>query len=228
MNHELSYVLERLTEPEIEPVTLAEAKRHIRQFVNITNEDDDVEVLIQVAREWVEVYTGRVMIEQSWRLSVRRALSYAGDTVSGFTGPGYYYGSTSWLKSGGVYLRRSPVLEITALYTVDAAGEETLVAVDQYQLRDQGSKWPRIVPLAGAAWTGSEFRVEYRAGFADRLGSPVTGAEVVPAALKHAMKLIIANYDENRGPVVVGTISAALPLGIDWLLAGQKCDLGFA
>lgn len=228
MNRDLRFVLERLTPPEIEPVTLAEAKRHIRQFVNVTNEDADISALIQVAREWVEDYTARVMIEQSWRLSVSRPLQNVGDVVSGFVRPGYYYGFTSWMKNGGIYLMRSPILAITAIYTVDAAGDETQVAADQYQLRDAGSKWPRVVPLAGAAWTGGDFRIEYRAGFADRLGSPVTGAEVVPAVLKHAVKLIISNYDENRGPVVVGTISNALPMGLDWLLAGQQCNKGFA
>lgn len=228
MNRDLSFVLERLSQPDIEPVTLAEAKRHIRQFVNVTNEDDDIEALIQASREWVEDYTGRCMIDQSWRFAAHPMLiDPSGDIVSGFIRPGYYCGYTSWLSKGGIYLRRSPVLEVTALHTVDAQGSETLVESSQYQLRDKDSKWPRVVPLAGASWNSADFNIEFRAGFADRLGSPIQDASVVPAALKHAMKLIISNYDENRGLVVVGTILNKLPNGIEWLLAGQKCELGF-
>lgn len=225
----MKYTLERLTQPEIEPVTLAEAKRHIRQFVNVTTEDDDVEALIQASREWVENYTGRIMVDQQWRLSVEQNVpaSYAnGDIVSGYSKPPYY-GSCS-LVNGGILLRRSPVLEVIGLVTVATDGTETEVDASTYQLRDGGTKWPRVVPLGGAVWTSGSFKITYRAGFADRLGSPVTGSEVIPATLKHAIKLIIANYDENRSPTIVGTIAAKLPQGVEWLLSGEKCDLGFA
>lgn len=227
----MNFVLERVTQPEIEPVTLAEAKRHIRQFVNVTTEDADTEALIQVAREWVEDYTGRAMIDQTWRLNVRpdSGVPIAGDSVSGYSSRPGYYGTMNWLAEGGIYLRRSPVLSILSVATVDAEGVETVLDEGSYLLWNAASKYPILRPRGAAAWNAnSTFRVEFRAGFADQLGSPVTGAEVVPAALKHAMKLIIANFDSTRESVNVGNIVTKMPNGIEWLLSSQKCELGMA
>lgn len=41
---------------------------------------------------------------------------------------------------------------------------------------------------------------------------------VLPAPLLHAIKLMIGNFYENREPVLVGTISAALPFSFEYLL----------
>lgn len=226
---ETFFVLERILGPAIEPVTLAEAKRHIRQYVNVTTEDADVTALIQVAREWVENYTGRAMVDQTWKLTVQPRSSIVGDVVSGFVRPGCYCGPMQpWSAADGILLRRSPIIEVETMYTIDSQGVETLVDASTYQLREPTSRWPRLVPLTGAIWTGGAFNVTFRAGFADQLGSPVTGAEVVPGVLKHAIKLIIANYDQNREPVNVGNIVQELPLNLKWLLQSQKCDLGMA
>lgn len=222
----MNFVLERLTQPEIEPVTLAEAKRHIKQFAGVTSEDDDITLLIQVAREWVEDYTGRALVDQSWRLTVRQSLpALVGDVVSGYSRPGYS-GIVRQAAQGGYYLRRSPILGITKVATLDSSNVATELDASSYVLLDGGSRWPRIMPLNNAWSTATDFLVEYRAGFADRTGSPVTGAEVVPAALIHAVKLVIANFDANREPVNIGNIVTKLPLGIEWLLAGQKCNTG--
>ena len=223
-----SFVLERVSQPDIEPITLAQAKRHILQFSGVTTEDDDIEQWIQVAREWVEDYTGRAMIDQTWRLTVQAiGQQLSGDLVRGFTGSGYFAGNFLFDK-GGVLLRRSPVLAITDFVTVDALGAETAVDASTYELRYQDSKYPRVLPVSGAVWPSNEFRIEFRAGFADRLGSPQQDSLQVPATLKHAMKLLLGNFDENRSSVVIGTISGELPFGIKALLTSQRCDLGMA
>ena len=61
----MNFVLERLTQPEMEVVTLAEMKRHLRLFSSVTDEDADITALIVAAREWVEDYTGRVLVDQT-------------------------------------------------------------------------------------------------------------------------------------------------------------------
>ncbi len=222
----LNFLLQRLVDPEIEPVTLAEAKRHIKQFANVTSEDADITEWIKLAREWVEDYTGRAMVDQTWRLSVSRdQLPVSVNTVD----YDYSRGLLMCPPSQSVYLRRSPVLAITKLATVDRTTNiETVLDPSEYILWDEGTRWPRVVPATGATWGASDFRVEYRAGFADRTGSPITGAEVVPSALKHAIKLILGNYDANRELVNIGNIVNELPLGLSWLLGSEKCDLGMA
>ncbi len=207
----MRFALQRLTQPEIEPVTLAEIIQHVREFASIsTAAQNELTALIAAGREWVEDYTGRVLIDQTWRLTlIGRSGSYAGgDNVYGTrdgrlpVGYGYYSGLFQTGRHGEISLYKSPILALTKFVTVDAAGAETNVDPTTYELRDAGAKWPRIVALNGATWatwlTG-DMRIEYRAGFADRTGSPQFGAEVVPERFKQAIKLWVeANYDRDE------------------------------
>lgn len=200
----MNFLLERTAEPEIEPITLAEMKRHLRLFDDITSEDNDVSGLITVAREWVEEYTGRALIDQTWRL-----------TVEDYT-------------TGVIMLRRSPVLAVLSMVSVDAEGAETTIDASTYEVREAASRWPTLVPLSGATWPTGVLRITFRAGFADRTGSPQQDGSVVPAVIKQAMKLVAAHYYDNRAPVNIGNITTELPLGIKFMLASQRCNFNFA
>src|ERR1035437_607104 len=195
----MRFSLERITQPEIEPVLLADMKIHLRTFADDTSENTMIEGLIVAAREWVEDYTGRALIDQTWRLTMhgRAGVTFGGDIVSGHRGPGpvnygFYSGLWVWGRHGEIMLRKAPVLAITKFVSVDQAGAETAVDPTTYELREADSKWPRIVALNGASWSSwltGDLRIEFRAGFADRLGSPEQGAEMVPVRLIQAMKL---------------------------------------
>lgn len=204
------YTLERLSDPEIEPVTLDEMKVHLREYEETTAQDDQLTELITGGREWVENYTGRALIDQSWRLTLIGPVVYggfSGDAVRGFVGYplrlGYYSGAFSLSPRGEILLRKSPVLSITSVQTIDQAGVIADVAAGTYELREAKSKWPRIFPLNTAIWlanglVGSDLRVEFRGGYADRGNSPLQGAEVVPRRYKQAIKLWVeANYDRD-------------------------------
>lgn len=54
--------LKRLTAPEVEPVTLAEAKAHIR--VDTSTDDTLISGYITTAREWTEDYLDRALVTQ--------------------------------------------------------------------------------------------------------------------------------------------------------------------
>lgn len=209
------FVLERVAQPAAEPVTLAEMIQHLREFSSIAQAaQDELSALIAGAREWVEDYTGRALVEQSWRLTLRgpAGRGLTGDLVSGFSGPGVYgygpYGFYSGLwtfgTQGEITLRKSPAIAITSFVMVDAAGTQTTVDPATYALREADSKWPRIVPLTGAAWsalTTSDIRITFRAGFAAGLGSPDPSPVLtqVPVRFKQAMKLWVeANYDRDE------------------------------
>ena len=56
--------LSRTTEAVIEPVTLAEAKAHLR--VDISDDDTYISALIKGAREWVEDYLDCSLITQQF------------------------------------------------------------------------------------------------------------------------------------------------------------------
>lgn len=212
----MKFVLERVTEPEIEPVTLAEAKRHLGEFEDVTTRDDDVTALITAAREWVEDYTGRALIDQQWRLTFGDAA-----TVDAVTTPTVPNMATEALGTE-IYLRKSPALSIVSFVSVAADGTTTAVDADDYELREADGKWPRIVALNGAAWTSGVYRLVFRAGYADRDASPAEGAEVVPNRFKQAMKLWIeANYD--RGEMMKTLLDTATGL-----IRAERADLGLA
>lgn len=193
----MKFVLERTTEPEFEPVTRAEMKRSLQEFDDVTSRDTDIDDLITAGREWVEDYTGRILVDQTWRISLNSDGNF-GDDISIYRPVrGYYHGWFQWERIGEIMLRKSPVLAITSFVTVDSAGVETAVAADTYELREQNSKWPRIASLSGDTWsTQSHLRVTFRAGYADTTGSPREDASVIPERFKQAIKLWVkANYD---------------------------------
>ena len=182
------FTLERVADPAVEPVTLLEMKRHLRCYDDVTVEDDDITGLIQAAREWVEDYTGRALVDQVWRITINGA----GPNAQGNQGIGW----TQWQRRGEILLRKSPVIAITSFSTVDSTGAETAITPEKYRLCEPDSKWPRIAPLAGAAWNQQAVKIEFRAGFVDLIGSPPLG--VVPTRFKQAIKLWAeANYDRD-------------------------------
>lgn len=56
--------LTRATGPAVEPVTLAEAKTHLR--VDGTSSDTEITAMITAAREWCEQYLDRTLVHTQW------------------------------------------------------------------------------------------------------------------------------------------------------------------
>lgn len=223
----MRFTLERLTQPEIEAVTLAEVKRHLRSFAAVTDDDPDITSLIVGAREWAEDFTGRALIDQTWRLTIDSRVP-VGDVVTGiFSGYpdrcGYYWGAFDWPARGEILLRKSPVIALVSVKSVDLAGVETVIDPATYQLRELDSKWPRLVALNAQPWTVNMLRIVFRAGFADRDISPAEGAEVVPVRFKQAIKMHVeAMYDrdEKMMPLLLETAAA--------LIKPERSDLQIA
>lgn len=191
----MRFVLEPVTGPEIEPVDLERMKRELGEFASVSDRDDDIEAKIVAAREWAEDYTGRILVDQQWRLSIDRdgcmpMPPVCNDRV-------VCAQITSATRE--IYLRRSPALGIVSVKTVDGDGVETEVDDSTYELREAASKWPRLVPLSGATWTSANLRIVFRAGFVNRTGSPQQNATAIPERFKQAIILHVrSNYDDDK------------------------------
>lgn len=200
------FVLQRTVEPATEPLTLNEVKRHLRCYDDITSEDDMISSLIVAAREWVEDFTNRALITQTWRLSIGDRVAV--DTVNQ---PRVYCGRTEGLGTE-IFTRISPVTAITAFVSVDSAGVETAVEAANYELREGTSRWPRVAALNGASWASGEYRVTFTAGFA-----------TIPTRLKQAMLLWIeAMYDRDEKMMEILLDTA------ERLARPERVDIGFA
>ncbi len=173
--------------PAIEPVGLAEMKNHLR--LDGTQEDDLVATLITAARLMVEAMSGRMLIDQTWRIVL-----------------------DGWPTSDTLRLPVGPVRQVLAARVFDAAGLPQAVAANALML-EIGSDPPKVRLIAavsqpGRAYAGIE--IDVLAGFG------ATAAQV-PAPLLQAIRMLVARWFEQRGDVVARD-AEALPPAIAALL----------
>lgn len=110
--------------PAEEPITLTEAKAHLR--VDGTTEDTLITSLITAARRRCEAFTRRKFVTQTVVLRRSRL------------GP-------------AIMLPVAPVQSITSIVYLDTANASQTLAADQYRL-DESVLPPRIVPSHLASW----------------------------------------------------------------------------
>lgn len=182
--------------PALMPVTLAEAKVQCRA-TDFTDDDDKLSALIVAATSYLDGWTGilrRALCEQTWRQDF--------DTFSRC-----------------MRLPLFPVISITDLKYSDADGAEQTLASEEYGL--QGDALGAFLRFGSASSFPAVRRdtprlsVTYVAGYANA-GS---GEEAtVPAAIKHAILMLVAHWYENREAVTMGS-PVVLPMAVDALLA---------
>lgn len=214
------FALERTVEPATEPVSLVEMRRHLRCYDDLTDDNSDISALITAAREWAEEYTGRALVDQTWRLTItqddRRIITAPAD-------PSCVCGQFDWEQVNEVLLRKSPVLAVSSVVTVDTSGATTTIDSSDYSLREQMGKFPRLVGAPGISWASAhELRITFRAGYVDNTDSPTDGTNDVPRRFVTAMKLWAeAHYD--RGENMQDLIRAATSL-----IKPERVNISFA
>lgn len=176
------------TPPSIEPVTLAEAKMHLR----IDGNADDVLMasLILTSRLHVEAALGLALITQGWRLTLDR-----------------------W-PGGELRFPLRPIQSITSVSVYAASGTPTILSSDAYLL-DGRALSPRLIPKGGN-WLAPGLPANgIEIAFAAGIGSL---AADVPQPIRHAILLLVAHWYEHRDPFEVGSAAAAIPAVISDLL----------
>lgn len=190
----MKYSLKRTVDPTVEPITLEDAKLHL----HMDHDEDDaaIESLIRTAREHVENHTRRSLVEQTWRLSLDR---FPCDVIE---------------------LPRPNVLDIVSVTYLDPDGELQTLADSGYLVDPETARFFVPNPPAIIDTGMTAVHITYRAGF-DSSESPAT-ADGVPDAIKHAMRLLISHWFENREAVVTNQTPAHLPIGVTPLLAPHR------
>ncbi len=168
--------------PATEPVTVAEAKAHLR--VDSANEETLIASLILTSRLHLETALGLALITQSWRLLLDR-----------------------WPPTKDIELPIRPLQSIEAVRVWPADGDAAVIDADNY-LADTASVPPRLIrtgviwPQPGKAANGIE--IDLTAGYG-------ASAEDVPGPLRQALLLLVAHWYENREPIAVGAPETAVP-----------------
>ena len=159
-----------ITPPTLEPVTLADAKAHLR--VDATDEDALISRLITGARSELERSLGRALITQSWT-----------------------YLLDAWPHSYAVPLPLAPVQSIESVRIYGPDDSSSVLPPGSYLLDGLGSPARLIrrgtLPWAAPQRLGNGIAIDFTAGH----GSLPTD---VPAALRIATLILIAHWYENR------------------------------
>lgn len=204
---------EIVTEPAVEPVSLDEAKKHLH--LDIDDDDDYVSGLISAARRTCELMLSRCFISTT--------LDQFIDFMP--TGGGYYNRDVRrqgpdpddprWLPTWNAPIRllRAPLLSIVSISYIDMTGNPQ--AVDLANVRALRGTPARIQPVYGKVWpfvlpVNDAIVIRYEAGYG-------LDATAVPASIKHAIKLLVGNWYENRESTIVGSMGT-VPDGFDRII----------
>lgn len=171
-----------LTAPTEEPVSLADAKAHLR--VDHADEDVLITSLILAARQAAEARTGRCLVTQQWCCT-----------------------ADAWPDNGRVELPNPPLASVEAVSYLDSDGTRQTLDASAYQVivdtllgvvqPAYGTSWPSARCVPGS------IRVDYTAGYGL--------AAAVPQPIKAWMLLAIGTWYGQREAIITGTTVSELP-----------------
>jgi len=192
------YSLNLITAPAIEPVTLLEAKNHLRIMPDDAIPDDEIESIVSVAREKIENEVSRALITQTW------------EAVSG---------AFPWSLDCPIELELPPLQSVTSVKYIDINGAGQTWDSSLYQVNNKSTPG-FILPISGESYPDTDdainaVTIEFVAGYGDE-------AIDVPSPVRHAMKLIIGELYSRREEALVGATITTVPLSVSNLISPYK------
>lgn len=202
-----------VTAPTSEPISLAQAKLHLRlDDIGGAHPDDSlVSALITAVRQFAEQQTRRSLITQTWR----------------YTCDAFPYGQISWtpwlrefgIPENAICLEKGPITTITSITYLDTSGATQTLADTEYAA-DLTGPLARVTPAFGKVWPPAlpqiaAVKVNFTAGY----GS----AADVPPGIKQWMLVRLRALYDNRSEIVDG--AAIVPSYIDRMLDPYRIEV---
>jgi len=180
-----------ITGPANPAITLDEAKRHL--IVDHENDDLYITSLLAAAVEHLEKITGRKFIEQEWKLLL--------DEWPGNAEIELPFGGCKSVDSI-IYKEQdgTPVTWDVANYVVDTESVPGRVVIGY------DKSWPSV-----ALFNVNPIAITFITGYGNT-------ASKVPDSLKHAVKLLVAHWYEQREIIITGSSVAKVPTTVDALI----------
>lgn len=212
--------LVRATEPVVNPVTLAEAKAHLR--IDSTAEDDLISTLITAATRWAEDYCDRTFCSTQWTMRLDSFYGPVGSPVQfGLKADGNNIeGRQGTVPNLDIELPRPPMVQsgtatsVTITYTPSAGASTTTLDATEYRVDRQAT--PGVCrPLYGRTWPThlvdqNSTTVTWWAGYS-------ADGTSVPAPVKAAVLMLVAHLWRNREMAAEAALTE-VPMGTKALL----------
>lgn len=185
------------TPPAVDPVTLNEAKVHLRVDPDLSDDNALITSLIKAATETAQGFTHRQFVSATYELRFD-------------------------IFPQVINLLRPPLISVTSVKYLDDAGATQTVDTAVYEV-DKFSTVGRIRPKASQSWPSTgDFMgaviIEYIAGYGV--------AAAVPKDILSAILLMIGHLYEHREDVLVGVAGNQIPRGANNLLFPHRILLG--
>lgn len=204
--------LKLITPPEDDPISLDQAKAHLRE--DSDDFDEQIEAFIAAATEFAEGFQGRALIDQTWDLYLDA------------------FPCAKWeglRRINAINIPKPPLIEVAGVFYLDSDGVEQTLDAASYTV-DTANEPGRVVLKSSASWPtlpnlANAVRVRFRAGYLDNSSPPVAA---VPKTTIAAILIMLADLYANRESVVVGASVAKIPWSAEVLLRLKKFDLSLA
>ena len=171
------------TAPVKYPISLKEAKEHLRIEIGETAEDDYIDSLIAAATDKAEQFLHRRLITQTW----------------------YYYLET-WPAGDTIVIPFGKLQSVTSIKYKDEDGDESTWSSDEYIVDIKTDPGEIVLDYNESfpddtLYPSNAITIEFLCGYG------TSGSDIDPMILS-AMKLIISDLYENRETEIIGvTIS---------------------
>lgn len=181
--------------PQSEPITLDEAKAHLRIEYDFTDDDALIQALIKAVRQHTETITNSLFINQTWKL----VLDHFPEGADPIT------------------IRRRPITDISAIEYIDSDGALQTLASFQ---KDLDGFVTRVMPAINENWPATReqmnaVEIRFTAGYENT-------EEAIPQTLKQAMLLLIGHYYENREDSITGISMQNIPMAYEALVGANR------
>jgi len=210
----MDYSLKLVTAPLKEPLSLAEVKLDRGIDLADATFNTSLELLISAARRWVEHFTHRHLIEQTWDLLLPKGFPWL---------EGCHY----LQDPHEIRIPRAPLKAtggITHVKYLDSNGaQQTFAAGAAGYIVGARSEPALIAPAFGISWPSTRDHIDVNGNYPVEVrfiagyGSQATD---VPEDLRKAMLLLIGHWHENREAVDpgIGGQLDPIPMGLEAIL----------
>jgi len=188
-----SYAMKRTTDATSEPVTTAEAKSWMRQASS--TDDTMIDDIVKTARWWIEEFTGRALINQTWTQII------------------------DWGFPSMIILPHAPLSSVTSIAYTDTAGDSQTLATTEYTVDTQTAPG-RVFEAYSKSWPTTRFirqaiTVTYVSGYG-------SAASSVPEVFQTAIRMLAVYWYDNPEPYIVGATTSTMQNHLKALLTPYK------